>query len=163
MNNSNIRLGRLKAIGEEVLAEARRERTDAQCLIALNRPEPQLLLFQFGTINNKFGSICQRMESYAIAGDSLNAAIFWAERYYQKLPIERLIPLSAHLVFIAHRFNSATISGLEIVACKPDGIHRLSPQSLADLECQAEVRDSNLGEDLLSGTQQFSYAPDLAG
>jgi hypothetical protein len=156
----------IEHIGEDVLASViRQDRSDAQCLIAIVRPEPQLFLFQFGMINNKYGSVCQKMESYSIAGDNLNAAIFWAERYYPrrpKLPIKQLIPLAAHLVVCAERLNSATISGLEIVLCDSSGIHRLSDASIEELESAARERDKSIGESLLSGSQQFTYAPNVA-
>jgi hypothetical protein len=157
----------IERIGETVLASTvRQERNDAQCLVALVRPSPQLLLFQFGHINNEYDSICQQMKSYAIAGDNLNAAIFWAERYYPrepKLPIQQLIPLAAHLVVCAERLNSATISGLEIVLCDLSGIHRLSDSSIEQLESRARENDVSIGRTLLNGSQQFSYAPNVAG
>jgi len=154
----------IEHIGEDVLASvSRQERSDAQCLISLTRPLPQLFLFQFGTINNKYGSICQKMESYAIAGDNLNAAIFWAERYSERLPLASLIPLAAHLIVCAARLNSATISGLEIVLCDISGIHRLSDESIFNLKVEATERDKSIGESLLRGSQQFTYAPNVAG
>jgi hypothetical protein len=155
----------IETIGDQVIAssEIRRDRGDAQCLIALVRPTPQLFLFQFGQINNNYGPICQQMKSYAIAGDNLNGAIFWAERYYKKMPVASLIPLAAHLVIAAAVLNSATISGLEIVVCDSSGVHRLSDASISELESAAHKKDESIGESLLSGSQQFTYAPDVAG
>ena len=45
------------------------------------------------------------MQTTAIAGDNVNPAIFWAERYYQELPIEKLVPLAAHLIVAASKLN----------------------------------------------------------
>jgi hypothetical protein len=152
----------IEGIGHRVLSSTtRQERGDAQCLVAMTRPTPQLFLFQFGTINNEYGPICQKMESYAIAGDNLNAAIFWAERYYEKLPIENLIPLAAHLISVAHKLNTGTISGLEIVLCTASGIRRLSGESIEKLEQKAKEWDKSISELVLNYRQQFTFAPNV--
>jgi hypothetical protein len=153
----------IEALGSTVLSAAENNRDDAQCLIALMRPSPQLFLFQFGTINGVWGPICNRMETMAIAGDNLNSAVFWAERYYDKLPIERLIPLAAHLISVAHRLNNAMISGLEIVLCTPLEIRRLSDESLSELKLRADEWDKTIGELLLNYRQKLTYAPDVVG
>jgi hypothetical protein len=126
-------------------------------------PTPQLLLFQFGIINGEWGPLCQRMETIAIAGDNLNAAIFWAERYYKKMPIEQLAPLAAHLVNDARILSSGTISGLEIILCKRNEILRMSDESIQKLlEISAEWSRS-IGELFLNHRLQFTYTPNMIG
>ena len=137
------------------------EKRDAHCLIALGGTNPQLFLFQFVMDNDQWTPLCQKMESIAIAGDNQNAAIFWAERYYKKQPIEQLIPLAAHLVVCAHQLNTATISGLEVVLCDASGCHRLSEESIRDLQTKTEEWDRSIGDIFLSHRQQFTYAPDV--
>jgi len=154
----------IENIAKDVLASVvRQERSDAQCLIAIRQPVPQLFLFQFGNINNEYGRICQKMESIAIAGDNLNAAIFWGERYYARLPIEQLIPLAAHLIVCAHKLNTATIDGLEIVLCTTSAIRRLSAESIEELKVKADEWDKTISKLFLNHRQQFTYAPDVVG
>jgi len=152
----------IEGIGAKVLPSAG-ERNDAQCLIAFTRPTPRLFLFQFGMINGQWGSICQSMQTTAIAGDNVNPAIFWAERYYRELPIESLLPLAAHLIVSAGALNPTAISGLEIVLCDAAGLHRLSDDSTRDLKAKATESDRNIGDLFLSHRQQFTYAPDAGG
>jgi hypothetical protein len=136
---------------------------EAHCLVVLTRPMPQLFHFLFATVQGKWAPICQPMETIAIAGDNVNASIFWAERYYQRIPIEQLVPLAAHLVVCARKLNTGTISGLEIVLCTPSGIHRLSDESIHELEVKADEWDRNIGDLFLDYRQQFTYAPDVIG
>lgn len=140
------------------------EKRVAHCLIGVCKPNPKLFLFQFALVDGEWGPICQPMETIAIVGDNLNPAIFWAERYYEKSrSIRELIPLAAHLVVCAHTLNTATISGLEVVLCDSSGIHRLSNDSIRELELRANEREKDIGNLFLSDTQQFTYAPDVAG
>jgi hypothetical protein len=79
------------------------------------------------------------------------------------MPVEKLVPLAAHLVCQSHYMNTATISGLEIVLCTASGIRRLSDESIAALEKQSADWDKAIGDFFLSHSQQFTYAPDVAG
>jgi hypothetical protein len=156
-------IGAIELLGTKVLGLTEDKRDEAQCLIALIRPTPQLFLFQFGTINGSWGAICNKLQSFGIAGDNLNSAIFWAERYYEKRPVQDLVPLAAHLIGVSHRLNTATISGLEIVLCTVTGIRRLSDDSIRELEAAANEWDCNIGELLLKHPQQLTYAPNALG
>lgn len=89
--------------------------------------------------------------------------MFWSERYYQPLPIRRLIPLAAHLIVAAHELNTAGISGLEIVLCDASGLHRLSGDSIRELESKANEWDRDIGDLFLNHEQQISYAPNVVG
>jgi len=152
----------IERMGKEVL-DASSEKLDAQCLIAFAHPVPQLFLFQYATINEKWSAFCQKMETIAIAGDNVNAAIFWAERYYRPRSVELLIPLATHLVVSAERLNTGTISGLEIVTCTDKGIRRLSDESINRLRAQSEEWDRSMGELFLNHREQFSYSPNVIG
>lgn len=136
----------------------------AHCLIALTKPNPKLFLFQFATVDGEWAPFCQPMETIAIAGDNVNPAIFWAERYYEPgHSIRQLIPLAAHVVVCAHTLNTATISGLEIVLCDSSGIHRLSDDSIRELELKAKEREKDIGSLFVNYRQEFSYAPNVVG
>lgn len=150
----------IEAMGAKVLSTAG-DRNNAQALIALIHPEPQLFLFQFGSLNREWGAYCQKMDTIAIAGDNLNAAIFWAERYYQSLPVEKLIPLAAQVVVSAKKLNTGTIGGLEGIVCNRTGIHRLSPHSILELERKASELDVAIGDMFLNHQQQFTYVPNV--
>jgi hypothetical protein len=151
----------IERIGEEILPSAG-DRNEAQCLIAFVRPAPRLFLFQFAEVNGKWGPWCQQMQTRVIAGDNVNPAIFWAERYYRELPIENLLPLASHLIVTASKLNPTAISGLEIVLCNASGLRRLSDDSVRGLKLKAAEWDENIGNLFLNYRQQFTYAPDVA-
>jgi 20S proteasome alpha/beta subunit len=146
----------IEGMARKVLAAAPRERNDAQCLVAIMHPTPRLFLFQYAMVNGVWGPMCQKMEGKAIAGDNINAAAFWAERYYERRPIEELIPLAAHLIISASKLNSGAISGLEIVICTSTEIKRLSDDSIRTLERQCTKWDEDIGNSFLAYRQQFS-------
>jgi hypothetical protein len=153
----------IEQIGATALRSAAQNRDDAECLVGFIRPTPQMFLFQFGTINGQWGPFCQKMSSIAIAGDNLNSAIYWPERYYEKRPIEKLVPLAAHTIGAAQKRNTATISGLEIVLCTASGIRRLSDESIHELELKAVEWDESIGELFLGHREELTYAPNAAG
>jgi hypothetical protein len=141
----------LSRIGERVLASARPGREAAQCLVAFTRPTPALWLFEMARMGDGWGLVNQEVLSKKIAGDTKNAATFWAERYYRPLPIKTLVPLAAHLIVSAHTLNTAGIGGLEIVLCDAAGIRRVPDDVLRTLEIGAAERDQSIGESLLIG------------
>jgi len=151
----------IEAIGDRALKSCG-ARNDAHCLIAFARPVPQLFLFCLGTRNGEPAAICQNMQTTAISGDNANSAIFWSDRYYQKMPIERLAPLAAHLVLSAGKLNTAMISGLEIVLLDSNGIRHVSDKSIEELQLKSEQWDKSIGEMILT-EQQLTYAPDVIG
>jgi hypothetical protein len=148
----------LEMIGRKVLLSAG-ERNNAHCLVVL--PNLKLFMVQFAMFNGEWAPFSQPMDTIAIAGDNVNASIFWVERYYQKLAIEKLIPLAAHLIVCAHKLNTGTVSGLEVVLCTASSIRRLSDESIHELELKAEEWDKHIGELFLNHRQQFTYAPDM--
>jgi hypothetical protein len=154
---------RIETIAAKVLQSAEAERNDAQCLVALVRPFPQLFLLHFGMVNGEWGPFCQKMKTTAIAGDNVNPALYWAERYYEPAPVESLIPLAAQVVVTAHKLNNGSISGLEVVLCTASGIRRLSDESTNELEAKANDWDKAMGELFRGHRQQFTYAPNVVG
>ena len=97
-----------------------------------------------------------------IAGDTVNAAIYWIEKYYRKwarlsLPMERLIPLAAHMIGQAKTLNTGGIDGLEILLCNSVKIRRLSDDSCKLLERQAERWDDAIGDLFLDHQQDYRY------
>lgn len=142
----------IEEIGTQVLSSAG-ERDDAQCLIIFARPIPRLFLFQFAMVNGKWGPLCQKMNTKAVAGDNVNPAIFWAERYYQRRPIRELAPLAAQVIIAAGKLNPGAISGLEITLSDAAGIHRLSDESIRGLESMANELDESTGASLSRQTQ----------
>ena len=87
-----------------------------------------------------------RIGSFVHAGDTVNAATFWAMRYYKPLPVNQLARLAAHLVIVAGELNSATINGLEIVICGESGIRRLPEDEIRNLETDARRWDKEIGQ-----------------
>lgn len=159
-------VGAKHKIEDEVLSLAQEGSEHCQCQVVFMRPTIKLYCFQIVRIGKHWGLVIDEVLSKKYTGDYKNSAIFWAERYYPRnptLPIRHLIPLAAHLVVTARVLNTAGISGLEIVLCDDKGIHRLSNESLVELEMKSIERDKNIGESLLSGSQEFTYAPNVIG
>ena len=138
-----------------------KDRRDAHCLISFAFPVPRLYFFHFGIVNLKWGPMCQKITTKVVAGDNVNAAIFWSERYYRRVPVRELIPLAAHLVISAGKLNRGAISGLEIVSCDGSGIRRMSDESTRELEEAANELDKSIGDLFLNHRQKFSYAPNV--
>jgi hypothetical protein len=78
-------------------------------------------------------------------------------------PLKVLVPLAAHLVVSAGRLNPGAISGLEIVLCDASGLHRLSDDSIRELEATANRWDKSIGRRFATYAQQFTYAPEVSG
>jgi hypothetical protein len=130
----------IKAIGNALEDDYTK---DAHCLISFVSQTPNLYLFHFGTmIDGSWGAICVEIKTAIAAGDHMNAAIFWKERYYWKEPshqpksLEQLIPLAAHTIISASKLTPGYIDGLDIVLCKSDRIQRLKPSSIQTLSVQ---------------------------
>jgi hypothetical protein len=157
----------IEAIARQVLSlpgDPASERNDAQCLIVSRSPNLQLFFLQIAVVNRQAGTpLCQKVKDKAVAGDNVNAAVFWSERFYKPTPIRTLAPLASHLIVAASKLNPAAIGGLEIVLCDNSGLHRLSDESVWKLDSKANELDKNLEASLLSHSLEFSYAPNVIG
>lgn len=137
------------------------EKDTAQCLIVLMRPSMHLFWFQSAMENGQRVTSCENSEPMAIAGDNLNPAIFWAEKYCRPpCSIDKLIPIAAHLVIGARQFNPSVIDGLEIVRCRESGIQHLSEISIAELKVKVADWDKQIDRLLLEHQQQYMDAPE---
>jgi hypothetical protein len=156
-------------LAERVLVLSGAAQKECQCIVASLCPTPKLRIFRMVRMGDGLGLVGgEEQQSKIYAGDDKNSAVFWAERYYPKrhpkLPIKALVPLAAHLIVTAGRVPNGGISGLEIVLChKEEGMRRLSDGSIKELELKSYERDESIGESLLGGLQQFTYAPDVIG
>ena len=70
-------------------------------------------------------SYCDAVISKAIAGHTSNPATYFTERFYEKLPMKRLVPLLAHTILESAKMNPSGIEGLEIFNCRKDLISRV--------------------------------------
>jgi hypothetical protein len=140
----------IAAIKEIAASVQTDEQIRAQCIIVLTRPSPRMFMFQYARVEGRWSPYCQEMESKAIAGDNLNAAIFWMERYYDgTLSTAQLTSVAAQLVVSAGRLNPYTISGLEIVLCNSSGIHPLAIKENEKWESRARDLDTHIGDQIL--------------
>jgi hypothetical protein len=131
---------------------------DVNCLII----SPRLRLYRLEmvtdlNISEQAMPMCAEHSDKACAGDTLNNALFWGERYYQRQPICKLIPLAAYLINAGGKLSPDRIGGLEIVICDKKGVHRLPDDSINELQAMAEGLDSSL---LTSLSREFSYPQD---
>jgi hypothetical protein len=134
----------------------------AESLIVLSEPSPSLFLLQCLLKDEKTGErrpLCRRVPMWAFAGDSTNAAVFWAVRFYRSIPsesrtIETLKPLAAQIVTDGGHMSSGSIGGLEIVYSDRSGIHALSSSQNQALEAEAALRGSRIQEMILSAAMR---------
>jgi hypothetical protein len=120
-----------------------RLRRDAQCLVISRLPEPCLHFIFVGTINSApWRACCRRVDDKAVAGDQVNAAVYWSERFYSKYAVAVLSELAAQVVVSAASLNPAGIGGLEMVVCRNDGIARLPETECAAMEQRARDREA---------------------
>jgi hypothetical protein len=138
------------------------ERKDAQCLIVLATPHPCLFSLRIANVGGVVKPLCMSESSKVVMGDNINAAIFFSERCYSRKPIRELVPVAAQLVVGAGKLNPGAIEGLEIILCDASGFHRLSDESIHQLESQASIFDESIVS-ALSRVQEFTYAPHVVG
>jgi hypothetical protein len=147
LNGGKSPIGAIVEIGDRILDSTEEVRRDVSGLIAFTIPNPKLFFFGTALINNNPHprTDCQPVTSKRIAGDNVNAAIFWSERYYERQPIKNLVPLAAHLVVSAGKLKGSAVGGLEIVLCSRDGIAQLPQTTCERLESQANKWDTEIG------------------
>jgi hypothetical protein len=139
----------------------------AQCIVVLTRPNPQLFIVNtMPSDESVWEPWCRSSSTMMIAGDTVNSSIYWIEKYYRKwisrsLPMDRLIPLAAHMIGQAKTLNTAGIDGLEILLCNSVEIRRLSENSCTLLERQAEQWDEAIGDIFLGHQPQYVYGPNI--
>jgi len=97
----------------------------------------------------------RKIEDRDFQGDSINAAVFFIERYlpvkqYVKLPLEDLKLIAAHAVLMASELNPIGISGLDIVLCRPGkAFEKLGPSEIEELKAKSKTLDSQIAAALI--------------
>jgi hypothetical protein len=137
----DVRMRRIWRIGSEITGDPK-----PQCLIAFSLPEPTLFLFQWLDAESPE---CIPIPTYAFAGDTINSAMFWPMRYYERRDIEKLKRLAAHTVIAGSEVNCGYISGLEIVCCKNGIFERLTDTQNHELETHAKGCGEDIGRFIL--------------
>lgn len=124
----------------------------AQCLILTAKPFPALYLLEC-LVDLKSGqrspAQCRCVPGYAFDGDCLNGAIYWAMRYYLRLPpTKRTVPhlkrLAVQTVADAAALSSGSIGGLEVVYLDQSGIHQTTISENSILLDEAEQRSTDI-------------------
>jgi hypothetical protein len=139
--------GHIERVAASVIEKIEPDRSDIECLIVSSIPTLRVFLLEMGIDLSKGPELspqCHQVGTKAFAGDDTNAAVFWAERYAKEKTTNQLVRLAAHLITAAGSINPGAIKGLEIVVCKKDGFHRLSPESIAVLESAAQQREKDI-------------------
>jgi hypothetical protein len=67
------------------------------------------------------------------AGDMVNPAVFFLEKYYRPSTIEKLLPLAAHTILMGSALSSSAVNGLEIATCRNDRFERLPVEEITEL------------------------------
>lgn len=140
--DEGVVINAIKRAAREMFFEGRRR---VQCLIAVKCPE-EWSLFKYSFLPNdqknsscEWNEMCEPELSYEFAGHPTNPAIFWASKYHDdRLDVEKMTPIAAHLILCASVANSRTIEGLDVVQCTDDGIFRLGTDAIRDLKNKSE-------------------------
>ena len=118
-----------------------------ECFVAFIDPEPSLFLVQHP--KDSTHPIIQIVLERAFAGDTLNPAVYWAERYYKGSPVEKFKNLAAHVIAEAGRLNPALISGLDIVIGQSGEFTRMTRLDTDDLLEQSRKWGETFGQTVL--------------
>jgi len=94
---------------------------------------------------------CSRRDDKAIAGNNVNSALFFIQRYYKKLPIDDLTPLAAHTILSAGYVNQTGVEGLEILRCTKEGFDFLEEKEISALTAWSCKLDTKIGRLVFSG------------
>jgi hypothetical protein len=133
----DARLRLIWRVGSEITGDPK-----PQCLVAFSIPEPTLFLFQWIGAQSPE---CIPIPTYAFAGDSINAAIYFPMRYYEIDEIKRLKRLAAHLIVAAGEINSGYIGGFETVCCENGVFERYTGTQNRTLENGAKQQTKQIG------------------
>lgn len=98
--------------------------------------------------NNNYGAA--PYSSWIPSGQDSNPALFFCEKFYQRVPIDSLIPLAAHTILTARLLDPARIKGLEILRCTNKGFEFLSNEQLEIAQQRFEVLDDLIKTHLFS-------------
>jgi hypothetical protein len=90
---------------------------------------------------------CRIMNNTA-AGDAVNPGIFFMQKYYEKIEIDRLLPVAAHTVLMCSAMNKTGIDGLEIVVCRQKKFRKLEEQEIAPLCDFSKQLDESISKEL---------------
>lgn len=151
ISNSGLLRPSIEAIAKETF-EANEKESFNNIVVVSVEPRPRMFRVADVKVGGEWTVYCQELQRLAIAGDTVNAAIFWAERYYnqylhaEKRPVKDLIPLAAHLIVCAHSLNTATVSGLEIAVCRSRGVELLLDDVIEPLEERAAKREEAIAK-----------------
>jgi len=132
---------------------------ESDLIVAMRTPSPQLFRVHLGNAGASINNIHDKV----VSGDGPNIAAYFVERYYQRRPIAELAAIAAHSVFLAQKFNSGGIGGLEIVLCRDDGFSSMSMAVVPDIEAEIDHFDRSLEITLLAHVEKFRYSPDVIG
>ncbi len=89
-------------------------------------------------------SVCQDSDDVAFAGDNLNSALFFAQQYYSKLPVNDLAFLAAHTILMGAKINPSGIGGLDILLCRSNGFTFASEERVAEYVKRSEQLDKKI-------------------
>jgi 20S proteasome alpha/beta subunit len=152
----------IEKIAQRIVNQSREQRRDVQCIVVISNPIPQLFYLQMTEVDGSWAPLCMREGGKAVAGDTLNAAVFFTERYYERRPVGELIPLAAHLIFAGHTLNSYGIDGLEIIVCDSTGFHPVPMNSILRLQSRAAALDATISSSLFQ-FEEVGDTPDVVG
>jgi hypothetical protein len=88
---------------------------------------------------------CFEAPDKIVKGHIANPALFFTERFYQRLPISALLRLAAHTILTAGKINPRGIQGLEIILCTNDGFSPVSISEITDLIEWSDEFDQKIG------------------
>jgi len=115
------------------------EYASAEVIVVTNQNEPKT--YEITATRDRCD--CWRQDKI-VKGHLANPALYFTERYYDRLSIARLLPLAAHVIVNAGRINPRGIEGLEVILCTKEGFETLNAAEIAELVAWSDKADSEI-------------------
>ena len=143
---ADMREEKIRNIGREIGEKLSFQR-DIESLIVFADNTTRFYRFRWMSFD-KEASVVAVMDA-APAGDTVHSAIFWRMRYYERLPMAKLVPLASHMIVSAGAMNPEMIEGLEIVTCDSTGFRRFTDDENREWKTKAQKREKRIGRMVL--------------
>jgi uncharacterized alpha-E superfamily protein len=136
-------------------------RADANCIVVSATPELRLFNVDMSVDLSKGTEarpLCWEHSDKAFAGDEINPSVYWAERYYERIPVSQLLPIAVQIITNAGKLSPDRIRGLEVVVCQDAEFRRLSESDIEGLISWSNSLDKVITKSFAKCARQFTQS-----